>query len=1080
MYSVGCGRVRRDSVIVRVGEEGKAMTQVDIHAPGVEVKKSACYFCHANCGVLAYVKDGEVIKIEGDPNYTNQGGLCCRGTSALKHVHHPARINHCLKRAGKKGENKWEQIPWDQGIREVAEKLNQIKEESGAEAVATAGGTTRTDDYARRRFFNIFGSPNSFHNALLCWIPTFMVETALGGWSPFETDLGSSRCVILWGMNPGASTLPSMRGYTDLQLTTGIKIIVVDPRYSETAKNADLWLPLRPGSDTALALAMAHVICFEGLVDFNFVIEWCDGFDEIMDHLEKYSPEWAAPITWLDPEDIRKAARMYATNKPSNIQWGCTWDQLGPDAVSGSQARAIMRALTGNLDIPGGDLMPGPSMTFLTDEELELNELLPEEQKAKQIGSQFFKLTSWPGYSKIANVCNATWGKAPTTEWFCEAHGPSVFKAIITGDPYKVRALIVNATNPQSCYGDSKMVLQALKSCEFLVTVDYWMTPSAFYSDYIFPPAGALERPVMHTNYGATDSIQCSQRAIQPLYDRHDDYTFWKELGLACGQDPALWPWETEEDVYFDVIKPLGYPVESYDEFVETYRMYFPPQEFKKYEKKGFCTQTRKFEFKSTILEELGYPPMPEYHGCGENEYDHPELAKEYPITLTTGGSPMPFHHSEHFNMPTLRYLSPEPYFTIHPETAEKLGIAYGDWCWIETRRGRIRMRANVEPSMAPNAAWAPRGWWYPEMGADDPEAPFGCLLSNVNVLTSVDNEHCDPIGGSWSNRGLLCKIYKCTAADLTLKQDTSWSIPGSSPIKSNDPAEAIQVLPSEQPLRFDPIPFIPPTCPREVPEGLEWDWHRDVIVQPGTFYEYDEESGWLVDPKTGTYHDLYTGWAYDAEKELLLDEATDTYYDFDRNVVPFYGGVRAYPGLEAAPFALPEGSDVTWDAAKGYATKAGAKGEGKIYDAESGWLVGIDDGVWYDAYYGYAYDPEAENLIDMETGQRYDMEYQPIYEVAGYRVYPGTEAYFEVPEGIVWDVEKGYATAEGPIGEGKIYDPESGWLVGIEDGYWYERWYGYAFDPTDNTLLDLETGARYTMEYEPIAAEAVEEAAAE
>ena len=216
-------------------------------------------------------------------------------------------------------------------------------------------------------------------------------------------------------------------------------------------------------------------------------------------------------------------------------------------------------------------------------------------------------------------------------KWFCEAHGPSVFKAIITGDPYQVRALIVNATNPQSCYGDAKMVLQALKSCEFLVTVDYWMTPAAFYSDYIFPPAGALERPVMHTNYGATDSIQCSQRAIQPMYDRHDDYTFWKELGLACGQDPGLWPWETEEDVYYEVIKPLGYPVETYDEFVEKFRMFFPPQEFKKYEKKGFCTQTRKFEFKSSILEELGYPAMPEWHGCAEDPARDVELAKDYP-----------------------------------------------------------------------------------------------------------------------------------------------------------------------------------------------------------------------------------------------------------------------------------------------------------------------------------------------------------------------------------------------------------------------------------------------------------------
>ncbi len=1056
------------------------MTQVDIHAPGVEVKKSACYFCHANCGVLAYVKDGEVIKIEGDPDYTNQGGLCCRGTSALKHVHHPARINHCLKRAGEKGENKWEQIPWDQGIREVAERLNQIKAESGAEALATAGGTTRTDDYARRRFFNIFGSPNSFHNALLCWIPTFMVETALGGWSPFETDLGQSKCVILWGFNPGASTLPSMRGYSDLQLTTGIKIIVVDPRYSETAKNADLWLPLRPGSDTALALAMAHVICYEGMVDYNFVTEYCEGFDEIMEHLEQYSPEWAAPITWLDPEDIRAAARMYAMNRPSNIQWGCTWDQLGPDAVSGSQARAIMRALTGNIDVPGGDLMPGPSMTFLTDEELELNELLPEEQKAKQIGSNFFKLTSWQGYSKIADVCNATWGKAPTTEWFCEAHGPSVFRAIITGDPYPVRALIVNATNPQSCYGDSKMVLQALKSCEFLVTVDYWMTPAAFYSDYVFPAAGALERPVMHTNYGATDSIQCSQRAIQPLYDRHDDYTFWKELGLACGQDPALWPWETEEDVYWDVIEPLGYPVDSYDEFVETYRMFFPPQHFKKYEKDGFATQTRKFEFKSTVLEELGYPAMPVYHGCGENEYDHPELAKEYPLTLTTGGSPMPFHHSEHFNMPTIRYISPDPYFTIHPETAEQYGIAYGDWCWIETRRGRIRMRANVEPSIAPRAIWAPRGWWYPERDPmEDPEAPFGCLESNVNVLTSVDNEHCDPIGGSWSNRGLLCKVYKCTAADMDMKQDTRFSIPGSSPVKSNNLEEAIQVLPSQQPLAFDPIPFTAPECPREIPEGLEWDFHRDIFVQPGTHYEYDEESGWLVQPKTGKYYDLYSGWAYDADKELLLDEETGKYYDFDRNEIPFLADIRLYPGLAAAPYDLPAESDVTWSVEKGYATKASAAGEGKIYDPESGWLVGIDDGVWYDAYFGYAYDPTAENLIDMASGQRYDMEYNPIYEVAGYRVFPGLEtAPYEIPENMAWDAEKGYATVPGELGEGKIYDPESGWLVGIEDGYWYESYYGYAYDPTDGTLLDLVTGDRYTMDYEPIAAAA--EAAAE
>ena len=447
-------------------------------AEGVERIRTQCYFCHANCGVLAYVKDGDVIKIEGDPDYNNQGGLCCRGTSALLHVNHPARINHALKRAGEKGENKWEQIPYDQAIKEVAERLNQIKAESGAEAVASAGGTTRTDDWARRRFLNQFGTPNGFHNALLCWIPTFMAETVVAGWSPFETDLGAAKCLILWGMNPAASSLPSMHGYTDLQLA-GMKIIYVDPRFSETACKADLWLPLRPGSDTALSLAMLNVIINEFLYDFEFVDQWCDGFEELREHMAPYTPEWAAPITWLDPEDIRKAARMYATTKPGCIQWGCSWDQFGPASATGSQARQLMRAITGNLEVPGGDGMPGPALNFITDEELELNELLPEEQKAKQIGSDKFKLTSWPGYTLISNNAKRTWGKTLPAEWFCEAHGPSVFKAILTGEPYQIRALICNATNPVNSYGDSKMTLAALKKVEFLVTVDYWMTPAA-------------------------------------------------------------------------------------------------------------------------------------------------------------------------------------------------------------------------------------------------------------------------------------------------------------------------------------------------------------------------------------------------------------------------------------------------------------------------------------------------------------------------------------------------------------------------------------------------------------------------
>jgi anaerobic selenocysteine-containing dehydrogenase len=158
--------------------------------------------------------------------------------------------------------------------------LAEIRDKYGAEAVATAGGTSRTDDWARRRFMNIFGSPNCFHNSHLCWIPTFMVETAIYGWCPFDLDLGQSRCLVLWGQNPGASSMPEMHHIRELQ-AKGLKVIVIDPRFTETAAKADLWLPIRPGSDLALALAWVNVIIHEGLYDAEFVTEYCEGFGEL-------------------------------------------------------------------------------------------------------------------------------------------------------------------------------------------------------------------------------------------------------------------------------------------------------------------------------------------------------------------------------------------------------------------------------------------------------------------------------------------------------------------------------------------------------------------------------------------------------------------------------------------------------------------------------------------------------------------------------------------------------------------------------------------------------------------------------
>lgn len=1036
-----------------------------LQVEGVQVKKSCCYFCHQNCGVLAYVKDGKVLYAEGDPNHpTNQGGLCARGNQAMTFLDNPSRVNYPLKRAGKKGENKWERVTWDQALTEIAAKLNQIKEESGAEAVAACAGTLRTDDWARRRFLNAFGTPNGFHNALLCWIPTFMVETALSGWSPFETDLGGSKCVIMWGFNPGAASMPGAHGYFDLQTMTGIKLIVVDPRYSETAAHADLWLPLRPGSDTALSLAMINVIINERLYDQNFVATWCEGFEELSEHIQQYSPEWAAEETWLTPDQIREAARMYATNTPGNIQWGCTWDQLGKTAGAGMHARAILRAICGNLDVPGGDGMPGPA-AYITDEELECNYLLPDEVKERQIGADKYKMTTWPGYGRLAEISKERWGKAFTAEWMCEAHGPSVFKAILTGVPYQVRALFVSGSNPLSSYGDAKMTYAAIKQVEFLVVLDYFITPTALQADFILPVAGAMERPVIHTNYGVTDSVVGNQRAIEPMYERMTDFNIWRAIGLACGQSEEIWPYERLEDEFMHVLSPLNLPISSYDDFVERFRMYYPPLQQAKHLKRGyFCTASGKVELKVSVFEEFGLPGLPTYLGPTENEKDDPEVAEEYPLVLTTGGGFMPFHHSEHFNNPIIRYIKPEPFFTINPKTAEKLNISEGDWCWIETRRGRIKQRANVEPGLDPRVIYTQRGWWFPER-THEGDQPFGCFESNTNVLTTVDDEHCDPLTGCWGNRGLLCKVYKCTELDCEYThEDTLYSIPGSAKEAGID-WEYVKNPPRALPFRMKR--FAQPDF--QVPAGMTWDYKtRKAWDANGRFYE--PQTGFVVDPETNVYYHRATGYAwfpYGEDQNFLMDEKTGQFYDFDDPTKKSKGPQPDRP--------VPAG--FKWDPLT--QTLIDPK-SGFRYDEESGWLIDDETGLFYERTTLRAFDPITNLLVDMNTGKYYSFD-DPNQEVPAPtpEEYAAAEAKVEqdklaeqaasmpprtkpVPAGFKWDALT--QTVRHPE-TNFILDEDSGWLIDPDTNVYYEKSTLRAWDASANVLIDMQTGKYYSVD---------------
>ncbi|MEM2546471.1 MAG: molybdopterin-dependent oxidoreductase, partial [Candidatus Bathyarchaeia archaeon] len=421
-----------------------------------------------------HVRDGRVEKIEEDKSFPRAELLrpivraCPRARSAAEWLYHPGQLRYPLKRVGKRGGGKWIRVSWDQALDEIAEKLLEIKEEYGAEAVATSLGTGRTHDEYRMRFMNLFGSPNNIGQGNICYGPGSMVSLAIYGWPDFYPAVSrSTRCVMLFGANPHQAARGLWQAIIQ-SLRSGAKLIVVDPRRTAAAEHADIWLQLRPGTDCALYMGMLNVIVNEGLYDREFVDKWCFGFDELKKRVQDYPPERVADITWVSAEKIREAARTYATTKPGVIIHGMGVEHLS-NSVEALHARYILTAITGNLDIKGGEELRSVHPQIRTEHEIELGDKLPPEQKRKQIGADRFRLMSRLGYELILENAKSKIGAAHTTF----AHAPSVYRAMITGKPYPVRALITVASNPMVTQANTKLVYEALRSLDLFVVHDY-------------------------------------------------------------------------------------------------------------------------------------------------------------------------------------------------------------------------------------------------------------------------------------------------------------------------------------------------------------------------------------------------------------------------------------------------------------------------------------------------------------------------------------------------------------------------------------------------------------------------------
>ena len=717
----------------------------------VEIRKGWCGPCHMRCGLLVEFKEGRAVSVKGDPdNPMNRGALCQRGQLILEHLYHPDRLNYPLKRIGAKGEGKWQQITWKQALDEVAAKLTGLRDEYGPETLAFSKGTYRTYGWAIERFYNLFGSPNLTGANHICMCPSHTVEWSTYGFMA-HGDLHNSNCIVVWGYQPSESRF--IPDWIELQAAKkrGAKIIVVDPRCTKDAKLADDWLQVRPGTDLALMLGWLKVIINENLFDKEFVDKWTTGFDQLTRTLQDYSLDTIAGITGIPESQIIASARMYATTKPAVITWGLGIDLQGVNATQAARARCILRAITGNLDIKGGEMlgMTGDEAKVISDVDMELSDHLLPEQRKKQLGAGEYGLFGYPGWELLYEASKkvGNYVRPPNASMTCCAHPRHVWQAIMTGMPYPVKALIVQANNPLIQAADTKLVHKALTSpnLELMVVMDYYMTPTAELADYVFPAASTLER----------SDFPAYPRAMEPLYERRDDYQFWRELGIRLGQE-KFWPWKTTDDMCNYRLSPLGI---TFEEVVKKGGLR-RTNEQKKYLHYGFGTPSGKVEILSSIFEKLSLRPLPHYKEPPESPVSAPYLTKQYPLILIATGKFLPMYHSEMRQIPSAIKVRPEPITDIHPETAAKLGITDGDLVWIETLRGKIQQKARVTEEVHPTMVRVQHGWWFPKMPGAEPSL-HGVWESNANVLCPVDKAYCNVEIGGWPHTALLCKVYK-------------------------------------------------------------------------------------------------------------------------------------------------------------------------------------------------------------------------------------------------------------------------------------------------------------------------------
>ena len=777
-----------------------------------EIIRTVCEGCMSGCGVMVHRDNGRVTKIAGDPEHPqNKGRLCIKGLTYDELVYHPDRIKHPMKRVGERGGGKWVEISWDQALDEIAGKFDEIIDDHGPEAITLGFGTYPKGGVIPTFVFcQAIGSPHHMTiDGPYCFTPHIIADVMTYGINVKCEQTGAyfydSKAVVLWGHNLAVSFPPKWWRIQEGQ-KRGAKVIVIDPRRNEVAREADSWLKIKPATDDALALGWLNVIIGEKLYDETFLRKWSNATflvrtDEMTLLRESDLSDKGNPDNFLawDPESNRPV--VYSTEEVSYGKADVTPELSGPFEVSLKDGRKItcetvwqrfMNVVEAYSPerveeitwVPAEQIIeaartyatskPAVLMTHMgitmqtnviqSSRLLSLLIAITGNFDAKEgNGVVQYPITSYLEMSsKILRADRKVEEKQIGAKEYPLFSGPDSVRAKVHPGLWykdlekgKVTKALWTSSNPVVHSEDSTRVIEALKKLDILVVVDFFRTPTADIADYILPPASWLEREEIADDQNYPNFIAARRKVVDPVGECRDEYEVLFELLERMGVDmPFPEPVKTPEDLYNLRLKKIDMTFQE----LKKRGVVSVPLDEKKYEKgmlrsdgkPGFETPTGLCEIWSTRLEKYGYEPLPSF----VDTYPSADVLEAYPLILTDGRT-LEIYHGLGLTLPSRRKRVPEPIIEVHPETAKDLGIEEGEWVWIETHQNRNRFRRKIvfAPHMHPQVIWGNTHFHYPEK-RDLMER----LEPNINMAHTLDGP-LDPIDGASQIRGVPCRI---------------------------------------------------------------------------------------------------------------------------------------------------------------------------------------------------------------------------------------------------------------------------------------------------------------------------------